>query len=280
MVLRTPPPPPRACRFAIATSHISNFAFGWRVESRAVGGRNDPLTFKVSKARLSLYLYAGKIGLWIKLCELLTSGVIIKGRPLNQSPTKTLSMLPDTIIRRKKIILAALIVVATVCVPQAYAATCGDGTIETPDEMCDDGNSLNADGCSDSCQIESGYQCVGEPSVCSIVPLVTAGMDSTALGAGISSAIGDFTDGFGPIIITIVGIVLAMFGLNYVYSRTKTDVVIMSANKALDENETIRVTNMSDEEFIEYVKKGGKKRRRKYSKALAQAEINVIEKQA
>ncbi len=35
---------------------------------------------------------------------------------------------------------------------------CGDGIV-SHDEICDDGNTTNGDGCSDKCQIESGYRC-------------------------------------------------------------------------------------------------------------------------
>ncbi len=35
---------------------------------------------------------------------------------------------------------------------------CGDGMMG-PGEMCDDGNTANGDGCSNSCQIETGYRC-------------------------------------------------------------------------------------------------------------------------
>src|SRR3989344_1291557 len=46
---------------------------------------------------------------------------------------------------------------------------CGDGAIDLElDEVCDDGNLLIGDGCDDACQVESGYTCSGEPSVCSI----------------------------------------------------------------------------------------------------------------
>jgi len=47
--------------------------------------------------------------------------------------------------------------------------TCGDGVIETP-EVCDDGNTANADGCSDVCEVETGWECVDEPSVCTEIP--------------------------------------------------------------------------------------------------------------
>jgi cysteine-rich repeat protein len=38
--------------------------------------------------------------------------------------------------------------------------------VASPAEACDDGNSMNGDGCSSTCTIESGYQCSGQPSMC------------------------------------------------------------------------------------------------------------------
>jgi len=42
---------------------------------------------------------------------------------------------------------------------------CGNGKIN-PSEQCDDGNKITNDGCSDSCKIEKGWNCSGEPSSC------------------------------------------------------------------------------------------------------------------
>lgn len=42
---------------------------------------------------------------------------------------------------------------------------CGDATIEAPEE-CDDGGEVSGDGCGVDCQIEAGWACTGEPSVC------------------------------------------------------------------------------------------------------------------
>ncbi|MDY0004154.1 MAG: DUF4215 domain-containing protein, partial [Polyangia bacterium] len=42
---------------------------------------------------------------------------------------------------------------------------CGDGLVEG-EEQCDDGNSSDLDGCGASCQVEAGWACEGEPSVC------------------------------------------------------------------------------------------------------------------
>ena len=45
-------------------------------------------------------------------------------------------------------------------------AHCGDGTVESPIEGCDDGNATAGDGCSASCTVEAGYACAGAPSAC------------------------------------------------------------------------------------------------------------------
>ena len=52
---------------------------------------------------------------------------------------------------------------------------CGDGIVQAElGETCDDGNFFDGDGCSSTCQVEAGFQCVGEPSVCS--PICGDGM--------------------------------------------------------------------------------------------------------
>ncbi|MDJ0765842.1 MAG: right-handed parallel beta-helix repeat-containing protein [Myxococcota bacterium] len=45
------------------------------------------------------------------------------------------------------------------------AAVCGNGVIE-PGEACDDANATDSDGCSATCQVETGWQCLGAPSAC------------------------------------------------------------------------------------------------------------------
>ncbi len=45
------------------------------------------------------------------------------------------------------------------------AAICGDGLIKD-DEFCDDANQTPDDGCDAECQVEAGWTCSGEPSVC------------------------------------------------------------------------------------------------------------------
>lgn len=66
------------------------------------------------------------------------------------------------------------------CVP-----ICGDGAIIRPSEQCDDGNTMNGDGCSSMCQVEANFQCVGEPSACvSTLPPVTNNCGNGRLDTG------------------------------------------------------------------------------------------------
>ena len=46
--------------------------------------------------------------------------------------------------------------------------TCGNGSVEAA-EGCDDGNVLSGDGCSGTCVVETGSNCVGSPSVCTAI---------------------------------------------------------------------------------------------------------------
>lgn len=47
-------------------------------------------------------------------------------------------------------------------------AVCGDGKIEG-DESCDDSNTADGDGCDKACKSEAGFDCQGEPSVCTAI---------------------------------------------------------------------------------------------------------------
>ncbi len=42
---------------------------------------------------------------------------------------------------------------------------CGDGIV-TDGEACDDGNGVDGDGCAATCDVELGWACAGQPSVC------------------------------------------------------------------------------------------------------------------
>ncbi len=53
----------------------------------------------------------------------------------------------------------------TVSVDSSGGDACGDGAITGP-EACDDANVDDGDGCSSTCALEPGFDCRGEPSVC------------------------------------------------------------------------------------------------------------------
>ena len=72
-----------------------------------------------------------------------------------------------------------------VCVNGACGSppvVCGNGIIQSG-ETCDDGNLSNGDGCSSTCQVEPGFSCTGNPSVCTstsscMSPATCPGMDT------------------------------------------------------------------------------------------------------
>jgi cysteine-rich repeat protein len=67
--------------------------------------------------------------------------------------------------------------------------TCGDRIIGGGEE-CDDGDTTPGDGCDGSCQIETGWTCAGEPSVCTkqlptLSPWSQLALIAGLLGAGL-----------------------------------------------------------------------------------------------
>jgi sulfatase modifying factor 1 len=63
---------------------------------------------------------------------------------------------------------------------------CGDGVIEG-DEQCDDANTDDQDGCDAVCEIERGWVCSDEPSVCSDFPVALNTNAATDSGADLFS---------------------------------------------------------------------------------------------
>ena len=65
------------------------------------------------------------------------------------------------------------------------ATICGNGIVQAG-EQCDDGNTSNGDGCSSTCQIQSGFTCSGSPSVCTTIcgDGIRAGADTCDQGGG------------------------------------------------------------------------------------------------
>ncbi|MFY2560728.1 tandem-95 repeat protein [Corallococcus terminator] len=59
----------------------------------------------------------------------------------------------------------ALAIYLVDAVETSLRSICGDGAIGGV-EICDDGNQLSGDGCNSVCQVEPGYTCTGQPSVC------------------------------------------------------------------------------------------------------------------
>lgn len=69
------------------------------------------------------------------------------------------------------------------------SSSCGNGVINNG-ETCDDGNTLSGDGCSNTCQIENGWNCNSEPSAC------TCTLDSD--GDGVCDNIDNCPNNYNP----------------------------------------------------------------------------------
>jgi cysteine-rich repeat protein len=67
-------------------------------------------------------------------------------------------------------------------------AGCGNGIIEAG-EQCDDGGTTPGDGCDAICEIEPGWTCEGEPSVCTALPVPSISLGGLALLGGLVLAI-------------------------------------------------------------------------------------------
>jgi cysteine-rich repeat protein len=50
-----------------------------------------------------------------------------------------------------------------------FNTKCGNGQLDG-NEQCDDGNTASGDGCSADCMVENGYDCIGSPSTCTVIP--------------------------------------------------------------------------------------------------------------
>ena len=57
---------------------------------------------------------------------------------------------------------------AGACRQSCDSKVCGDGIIQFG-EQCDDSNTTSGDGCSANCTVETGFTCVGQPSICALL---------------------------------------------------------------------------------------------------------------
>ncbi|NTX05785.1 DUF4215 domain-containing protein, partial [Myxococcus sp. CA040A] len=85
---------------------------------------------------------------------------------------------PYRYVRLRGALLALYLVDA---VETSIRPFCGDGVLGGV-EACDDGNQLSGDGCSSVCQVETGYTCAGQPSVCTDIDECALGTDTCDWG--------------------------------------------------------------------------------------------------
>jgi cysteine-rich repeat protein len=93
--------------------------------------------------------------------------------------------------------------VTSACVPGG--PVCGDGSVAAT-EACDDGGTSAGDGCSDVCTVESGWVCMGAPSVCTmptgpITPTAPGDLVITEImrnPAAVTDALGEWFEVYDP----------------------------------------------------------------------------------
>lgn len=82
---------------------------------------------------------------------------------------------------------------ASSSISKSVPPVCGNGVIETG-ETCDDGNVIGNDGCTNTCQTQSGYNCNGSPSVCSdINECSSSSLNNCDVNATCSNVPGSFS---------------------------------------------------------------------------------------
>jgi cysteine-rich repeat protein len=74
------------------------------------------------------------------------------------------------------------------CRPDCTLGRCGDSILDTPLELCDDGNLLSGDGCSQSCQIERSAPIDPSTLPATIIDLPAPGSAASAGGTPVIGA--------------------------------------------------------------------------------------------
>jgi len=57
-------------------------------------------------------------------------------------------------------------------------------------------------------------------------------MDATTLAAGVADKIDDFATNYGPVVLTVIGIALGLYGLKFALGWFKTHVRVTSGARA------------------------------------------------
>lgn len=97
-----------------------------------------------------------------------------------------------------------------------FTPVCGDEMVSET-EGCDDGNLTPGDGCSDTCAVESGWTCEGEPSICS----ESTDWTPTELINGVHDNVTATLDDATPTFVYILLIGLGLSAAFFVYGLIK-----------------------------------------------------------
>jgi cysteine-rich repeat protein len=124
---------------------------------------------------------------------------------------------------------------------EVITPVCGNGTIELG-EQCDDGQAtpMGGDGCSATCQVETGFVCTGTPSVCASVLPGCAGTVIIANASGLPTAIPDNQPAGGavfPINVSQMGTITNMaMGFSATHTWTGDVRVYVTGPDAVERN--------------------------------------------
>lgn len=135
-----------------------------------------------------------------------------------------------------------LLALCALMVTESALATCGDGTVNTTEGACDDGNLYDGDGCSSLCAVETNWTCTTSSnniSVCTMdCPTVPDCGDA-------AKSVQTTNQGLLIAIVVIVG-VLFLFGLAFfwIHRRDIDDGVESMASSQYRGGNSIKMGSM------------------------------------